>query len=158
MTTLLTSSESKNLRIRHPETDTDSKLALMELVDHHTVITPEMVVKEAESPDSPLHKHFNWDDVTAAHQHRLAQARTLLNKYRITITYDREPGVPTTIQVPAFMQPTKTEGYITTESALTNVDKRALVVESHKKRLNNLVERLRVYEEFSEVVTAIEAL
>lgn len=37
--------------------------------------TPEALVQAARSPRSPAHKHFEWDDERAAHQHRLTQAR-----------------------------------------------------------------------------------
>jgi hypothetical protein len=36
------------------------------------------VVQDAAGPRSPLHNIFNWNDRTAAHQHRLAVARNLL--------------------------------------------------------------------------------
>jgi uncharacterized DUF497 family protein len=41
-------------------------------------ITPENVVEDARSNNSPLHPCFEWDDGKAAHEHRKQQARELI--------------------------------------------------------------------------------
>jgi hypothetical protein len=41
-------------------------------------LAAEKLLEEATPPDSILHAAFNWDDASAAHQHRLAQSRHLL--------------------------------------------------------------------------------
>jgi hypothetical protein len=41
-------------------------------------LTPDMIIKAARSPRSVLHGRFNWDDESAAHAHRLDQARELI--------------------------------------------------------------------------------
>ena len=41
-------------------------------------LAAEKLLEEATPPDSILHVAFNWDDASAAHQHRLAQSRHLL--------------------------------------------------------------------------------
>lgn len=51
-------------------------------------ITPELVMRDAEDPTSPLHDSFEWDDEIAAYQHRLDQARTLIRSVRIVVTTD----------------------------------------------------------------------
>ena len=48
-------------------------------------IYPPDVVEAARSPDSPLHKHFTWDDTKAAQEFRLIQARQLIATVRIII-------------------------------------------------------------------------
>ena len=48
------------------------------------------VLSEAKSVDSPLHKHFEWDDSVAAEAHRRYQARTLIQKCHITLV-ESEP-------------------------------------------------------------------
>jgi hypothetical protein len=42
----------------------------------------ESVVARATDPDSALHGVFDWHDASAAHQHRLQQARSLIGSYR----------------------------------------------------------------------------
>ena len=51
---------------------------LEELAQQHAVVTPELVLGEATNPGSPLHNYMNWDNESAAHQHRLTQARELM--------------------------------------------------------------------------------
>lgn len=48
------------------------------------------VLSEAKSVDSPLHKHFEWDDSVAAEAHRRYQARALIQKCHITLV-ESEP-------------------------------------------------------------------
>ena len=51
----------------------------------------EVVLAEAADPSSPFHSHVNWDDVSAAHQHRLDQVRKLISRYKmVRITTDGE--------------------------------------------------------------------
>lgn len=60
---------------------TDPKIVaeLRRIADEHEgELRPTDVVKEAESPESPLHEHFEWDDSLAAQNHRLEQARKLI--------------------------------------------------------------------------------
>lgn len=70
------------------------------------VVRPQDVVREAASPSHELHGVFNWDDKTAAHEHRLEQARELIRSVRVVVTtekkqvevvyYTRDPRLPTT--------------------------------------------------------------
>jgi len=48
------------------------------------------VLSEAKNVDSPLHKHFEWDDSVAAEAHRRYQARALIQKCHITLV-ESEP-------------------------------------------------------------------
>jgi len=47
------------------------------------LLIPEEVVRAAQSPRSPLHELFTWDDTEAARRHRLEEARQLI---RVTVT------------------------------------------------------------------------
>lgn len=41
-------------------------------------LTPPDLLAEATPPESPLHRYFEWDNVKAAHEYRLGQARHLI--------------------------------------------------------------------------------
>lgn len=43
------------------------------------------VVEYAKNPDTALHGQFTWDDTDAAHAYRLWQARTVIQKFWVTI-------------------------------------------------------------------------
>lgn len=49
-------------------------------------LTPISVVEHARSPESPLHRYFEWDDTAAAENFRLLQAGFLIRRVRVTIT------------------------------------------------------------------------
>ena len=57
----------------------------------HKSLTPEIVVEEAKSPKSPLHKAFDWSDTKAAKKWRLHQARQLIRAVWIIATPKAEP-------------------------------------------------------------------
>jgi hypothetical protein len=65
---------------------------------HDGEITPEIVLNEAKSPESPLHKQFCWDDTKAAEMFRLAQAAALIRRIKVTYTTDKKE-----IRVRAFV-------------------------------------------------------
>jgi hypothetical protein len=67
----------------------DIKQALAELEDETGRLTPEAVVTAAKDPKSPLHGHFQWDDATAATEHRLNQARALIRSVRVEFRVDK---------------------------------------------------------------------
>lgn len=56
------------------------------LEDRKGRLQPDDVLEEAESPDSPLHSFFEWDDSAAARAFRLSQARVLITRVKIVVT------------------------------------------------------------------------
>ena len=54
------------------------------------VLKVDDVLDEAKDETSPLHKHFEWDDSTAADKYRRDQARSLIQKCKITLV-ETEP-------------------------------------------------------------------
>lgn len=58
-------------------------------------ITPDAVVADARSAESPLHLFFEWDDAAAAEAHRIERARYLIRSVRVVIEKEgREPFTP----------------------------------------------------------------
>ena len=68
-------------------------------------LTPENVVLAAESPESPLHQYFTWDNDTAAHKCRLEEARTLIRRVKVIVTVKKN-----TVVVPAYVHDPELEG------------------------------------------------
>lgn len=56
-------------------------------------LTPKAVVKAAEAPRHPLHRHFEWNNEAAADAFRLDQARTLIRCVDVVLG-DREAPTP----------------------------------------------------------------
>ena len=104
--------------------------AIYALSDQHDGrITPDIVLAAAQSPDSPLHTAFTWDDGEAAHKHRLAEARDLIRSVRVEVR-----TTFFTADVPAFVRdPTvgKAQGYASLGRLQTEEDaaREAIVAE-----------------------------
>ncbi len=54
-------------------------------------LTAESTIEAAKVRASPLHDAFEWDDTTAAHQHRLKQARTLIRSVEVVVLGSDKP-------------------------------------------------------------------
>ncbi|MCK9598346.1 MAG: hypothetical protein M0R06_04855 [Sphaerochaeta sp.] len=51
------------------------------------ILKPELVLEDAQKPSSPLHDCFEWNDTKAAQQHRLWQARMVINSIELVLEY-----------------------------------------------------------------------
>lgn len=57
--------------------------------DPDGVLRAEKVVEFASDPSTALHKSFDWDDSSAAHQHRLSQAERII---RLSVEVIQRPN------------------------------------------------------------------
>ena len=71
---------------------------LLSVAVKYGALRPDYVVKEAEKPESYLHRFFCWDDKKAAHEYRKHQARQLINSIEIIVIQEKEQPKKT----PAF--------------------------------------------------------
>lgn len=113
-------------------------------------ITPEKVIEEAASDESPLHHAFEWDDTEAARQHRLSQARRLVTSIRII-------NSPVQTKVPAFVSVPAPEGrsYVPTAEALSDEQLRARVLMEIQQFVESMQRR---YAHFREVADLLDGL
>jgi hypothetical protein len=56
----------------------------------------------ARPPESVLHGQFTWDEAEAAEAHRLNQARGLIRRYKVRVTYEQASGEVRDILVRGF--------------------------------------------------------
>jgi hypothetical protein len=93
------------------------------------VLTPELVVKAAENPLSPLHGAFEWDDAKLAHQHRLFIARKLIAQVRWEVRVETHTftAVPAYVRDPG--QPYRTQGYVALAEASPQENRLILLAE-----------------------------
>lgn len=87
------------------------------LADDSGIITAKAVVKDAKREESPLHKHFEWNDTKAARDHRLEQARALIRSVNITVDLPEPTQVRAMVSVPTDRL--TGGGYRTLESVLS---------------------------------------
>ena len=74
-------------------------------------LTPQKVLDAAMPENSPLHEFFEWDDTVAAESYRMDQARELIRRVRIEITYE-ETTIRTVQYVHDRTLKSKESGYI----------------------------------------------
>lgn len=87
------------------------------------ILTPEQVIEKARNPKSALHSQFDWDDSTAAHSHRIQQARVLIKRVRVEIVRADQ----TVIQAPVFVR-AEGKGYALTQQVAVSTVSRQNVV------------------------------
>lgn len=120
-------------------------------VRHNGRLTQEIVLKEAEKRTSPLHKHFDWSDATAAKKWRLDQAGYLIRSIEVFVVSSRKKE-PVAIRAMVNVVREDDRSYTSVEDALADPHLRAQVVaqawrelEQWRKRHAELVEFARVF-------------
>jgi hypothetical protein len=106
-------------------------------------VTPEEVVEDARSPDSPIHDCFTWDVAEAARKQNLAEARYLIRCYEVhVIASNLEPVVfsPGSVKV---MTADHGRVFMSPPAAMTSDDYREQVLGDTRKLLNGVADRLR---------------
>lgn len=149
--------------------DADAIAAHNELTDivntNDGYVLPEDVLARAEDPDNPLHHHFEWDDEAAAHQHRLKQARNLIQSIEIRPVV--EEGADENGNVRAFIsirqEVINDEGeevernvYVPTERAMKDEDTRELLLQRGVFEMDALRRKYNNLNEFAAVFAAID--
>lgn len=96
------------------------------------LLTVTAVVEAARDEDSPLHRHFDWDDNTAAEKYREWQARTLIQKCKITIEHRPDTIVRAYVSVPSDR---KEGGYRAVQDVVDNADLKASLLSEMGRRI-----------------------
>lgn len=122
---------------------------LKRLQNLHGTVTPELIVREAEKKRSPLHNIFEWDDEKAAYNHRLQQARILLNNIQVTIITDGKSR-----EISVYEITTRKEGYKSIDTFTP--DDIEFVRNGILQDLISLKGKLKLYNEFDKVLVYIE--
>lgn len=118
-------------------------------------LSPEAVLAAAQSPDSPIHEYFEWDDDEAATQYRLQQARHLITVIVVSRMEEPEPHR-------AFVSVTQGDKkYESSEEVKAQIEtdgeKRRTMLSSAIKSYEAVNRRWRFYE-FEELDPVVEAV
>ncbi len=105
-------------------------------------LTPNKVVADAKHSRSPLHRCFDWDDTSAAHKHRLWQARELIAKVKVCIEQrDTEIAVLAYVRDPAVGS--RTQGYRSTAHLKDDQERAYEVLVAETSRAAAYLQRVR---------------
>jgi len=122
---------------------------LHQIRERNGTLTPTIVVDSARSAKSPLHRYFEWDDKKAADEHRKSQARYLIACV-VTVQSDGEEIRP----VRSFIS--VNNSYEPLEVVLSDHDMRQQAIQDVQDAIASLKEKLAAFEEFSDVLAALE--
>lgn len=152
---------------------------LLRLKKEHGVLTKAILLNSAERARSILHTDFNWDDASAAHTHRLEQARYMLRSIMIVWDVSNSDGdteqestrlfhsVRTEVPDDDAEQGTRSQRiHVTFREVIENPNYARQVIESMEKAVKGLDTRFRFYldklpmfaERYQELFDAIAAL
>ena len=104
-------------------------------------LTAPRVVEEARDAASPLHRHFDWNDTTAAHAHRLNQARALIRSVRVEVTVHEH-----VFKAPAYVHDPDRDnggGYIPTPKLANDREMAQRVMRQEIARVQGCLDRAR---------------
>lgn len=136
---------------------------LQDIYDRYQELTPALVLKEASSPDHPLHRRFTWDDSEAAERWRLHQAQVLIRSVNVVI--EKSADMPP-IKVRAFVSKTEIHygmdadaseiagEYMPVEEVVANDVLRTAWFQSLKRDWERLKAKAGASQEFAQMVVA----
>jgi hypothetical protein len=113
-------------------------------------LTPQAVVQEAASPNSPLHNRFEWDDTVAGRKYRLIQAADLIREQRIE--YARDKNGPKTVRewTSTYVSGDNTRGaYRRTEDVLADDMSAQILFRNFERELADLKRNYGHLKQFS---------
>lgn len=140
------------------------RTAILEIAaanDDH--VRAEAVLEAATHPENPLHACFDWDDASAGHQHRLAQAHQLIRRFRVTVVrHDLvKHSVVATVTREYQSRPsqrTAEGGYEPIAAIMSDKDKRMEMLSQALKELSAIRKRYSELTELAEVWSDIDVL
>jgi len=130
---------------------------------HGGYVGPKDIVDEARDPSSPFHKYFDWDDAEAAEQWRLAQAASLIRRWKGSfMRIDQEAKqikIETVrrVQSPQGQRSKGGSSYQTIEEIMADPAKRADMVLTVLKELQAYRKRYAQLTALAEIWDAIDA-
>lgn len=119
-------------------------------------LTPDDVVADARSGNSPLHSFFEWNDGAAAHQHRLAQARGLIRA--VVAVYKADEKQPVKQRAYVHIPETKAPHYMDAKDAMSQPTTRDMVLRRAWSELHQWKRRYIDLSEFADLVAQIDRL
>ena len=120
-------------------------------------VTPQQIVSFAESPETELHKCFEWDDRKAAVAYRLHQARMVTNHLVIEVP-KQEGKKANNYELRLFHKTASDEGYKPITFIMQNEDEYQILLKKAKAELRGFQNKYRCLAELGEIFELIEKL
>ena len=121
----------------------------------------EQIVQAAKAVRNPLHADFEWDDPTAAHEHRLHRARVMMSSF-VIVREDLKTGRPQrvyeVVREPQVGKHRVRHVYKTVDDIMKDTDLRAELLGRALKELISIRNRYRDLQELAIVLRAIDTV
>lgn len=128
----------------------DADKCYREIVSIGESATPDQILEYAKSPDTELHKCFEWDDSVAAYRYRLQQARTVVCHLVVVSQAEREEP-----QKFRLLQKTD-DGYKPVKIIYQNKTEYEKLLEQARGELRAFKERYHMLVELDEILALID--
>ncbi len=125
------------------------------LTSHHNAITPQIILDDGRSKDSPTHDYFVWNDTIAAEKFRLSQAGKLLRSV-VYVSIDQPDAEP----IRAFVKVEEDDEshFVTTAYAMSHANLRAQVLNNALNELKMFRSKYAHLKELAKVFKAIDTV
>jgi len=140
-------------RINIPAQEAGERLETLQKQYGH--LTPQIVVEDARDSQSVFHPAFEWDDVKAAEEYRLEQARYIL-RHLIVVRQETEKPQEIRAFVVVKEEEQDRQWYAPTLSVLTEPELRRQVLERALRELEAFRRKYKELVELAEVLAAAE--
>lgn len=117
--------------------------------------TPAIVLEEARSTRSPIHKLIDWDDKNAAEQHRIQQVRVIMGCLIVVVREAPEQG-PTRALVAVSDEEESGRDYVPIAYALKSPPLRRQLIAEALRDLRSWQRKYRQLRELADVFAALE--
>lgn len=117
-------------------------------------LTADLVIADAQKPESPLHGEFDWNVASAAHSHWVTVANRLINAYTVTVTVDS-----VTLKAPVFLRSADDpKRFVRSESLATDRSVAREVLQREIARVRAAVGRMQAVASILELNDEIDVL
>jgi hypothetical protein len=134
----------------------EANAELEKILAEHGRVTSALVLEEARSSASVLHKHFNWDDTSAAEERRLDQAGDLIRSVRVILRSGPHREVET-VRAWLSVQDDAGRNYQPVATVLSVEETRRQILSEALAELDTLKKKYRLLSELAVVFAAVEA-
>lgn len=146
-----------DILIKHGDGDWQAEIKAL-ADDNNGELTAGAIVKHASKQVSALHRFFEWDDSSAAHEYRLLQAGALIRRYEVTIVNLKSE---TESVVRGFVslqtgETAKERKWIVIDKVVTSKDRTDEMIEIAARDLTAFRRKYSSLKELSDVFQAID--
>ena len=125
---------------------------------YNGVLTPQNVLREAQSKASPLHEFFDWENETAGEKWRIWQARFLIGSIKVKVNFDgtvKEYKRYLNVRISADREDAS-RGYVNSNVVLINPDYKEQIIKKAIKEVEYWKKQYSDYNELENIFKSIQ--